>query len=91
MDGHNSHATLKVVMKAMEVGLDLVTLLLHTSHHLQPLGVSIFAPFKKAFKRYRDAWVLRHRDKGARKQILAMWVSIGLQRALTNSNIIAKF
>ena len=53
-DGHNFHVTLEVVMKAMEVGLDLVTLPSHTSHRLQLLDVSIFAPFKKAFKRYRD-------------------------------------
>ena len=78
VDGHNSHITLEVVMKAMEGGLDLVILPSHTSHRLQPLDVSIFTPFKKAFKRYMDAWVLRYKGKGAGKQILAMWISTGL-------------
>ena len=91
VDGHNSHITLEVVMKAMKVGLDLVTLPSHTSHRIQPLDVSIFAPFKKAFKkafkRYRDAWVLRYRGKDVEKQVLAMWISTGLKRALTKSNI----
>jgi hypothetical protein len=56
--GHNSHVTLLVVHKAMEVGLDLMTLPSHASHSLQPLDVKIFGPFKRAFKHYRDAWKL---------------------------------
>ena len=87
VDGHNSHVTLDVVMKAMDVGLDLLTLPSHTTHRLQPLDVSIFAPFKKYFRRYRDAWVMKNRGKAACKEILAMWVSLGLQRALTPSKI----
>ena len=59
-------------MKAIEVGLDLVMLPSDTSDHLQPLDVNVFAPFKKDFKYYRDAWILRHRGKGAGKKILAM-------------------
>jgi hypothetical protein len=34
LDGHNSHVTLDVVRKAATVGLDIVTLPSHTSHHL---------------------------------------------------------
>jgi imidazoleglycerol phosphate dehydratase HisB len=56
VDGHNSHVTLEVVHKAMGVGLDLLTLPSHTSHRLQPLDVSVFGPFKRAFKRFRDTW-----------------------------------
>jgi hypothetical protein len=48
--------TMEVVYKAMAVGLDLLTLPSHTSHHLQPLDVSVFGPFK----RYRDAWTLQY-------------------------------
>ena len=91
VDGHNSHVTLEVVQKAMDVGLDIITLPSHTSHRLQPLDVSIFGPFKRAFKRYRDAWTLRNKGQGATKQVLAHWVSAGLQRALTVSNIQAGF
>ena len=91
MDEYNSHVTLEVVVKAMDARLDLLTLPSHTSHRLQPLDVSIFALFKKSFKRYRDAWVMKNRGKGACKEVLAMWVSLGLQRALTKSNIQAGF
>ena len=91
VDGHNSHVTLDVVIKAMDVGLDLLTLPSYMTHRLHPLDVSIFAPFKKYFKRYMDAWVMKNRSKGACKEILAMWVSLGLQRALTQSNKEARF
>ena len=78
VDGHNSHVTVDVVMKAMEVGLDPVTLLFHTSHRLQPLDVAVFAPYKKAFWKYRDAWVVKHLGRSVGKKILALWVSLGL-------------
>ena len=55
VDSHNSHVTLEVVLKAMEVGLNLLTLSSDTLHCLQPIDVSIFVPFKRAFKRYRGA------------------------------------
>ena len=91
LDGHNSHVTLEVVHKCREVGLDLMTLPSHTSHRLQPLDVGVFAPFKQYFKRYKDAWSVSNKGKGTSKQTLAMWVSRGLERALTKSNIQAGF
>ena len=56
LDGHNSHITLEVVKTSMEAGLDIVSLPSHTSHTLHPLDVSYFAPFKTAFRKYRDLW-----------------------------------
>ena len=87
VDGHNNHVILDVVHKAMQIGLDIVILPSHTSHRLQPLDVSIFGPLKRASKRYRDAWSLRNKGRGATKQILAQWVSSALQKALTIPNI----
>jgi hypothetical protein len=91
VDGHNSHVTLEVVQKAMEVGLDLLTLPSHTSHCLQPLDVSIFGPFKRAFKRCRDRWTLQNIGRGASKAVLAQWVSSALEKALTENNIRSGF
>jgi hypothetical protein len=82
LDGHSSHVTLDVVYKAKLMGLDILTLPSHTSHHLQPLDVSVFRPFKCAFKTYRDAWTLRHKGKLAMKEDLAYWVSLALRKAL---------
>jgi hypothetical protein len=55
LDGHGSHVTLEIVHKARQTGLDLLTLPSHTSHMLQSLEVSIFKPFKCAFRGYKDA------------------------------------
>ena len=49
LDGYNSHVTLDVVKEASAAGLDLLTLLAHTSHALQPLDVAVFKPFKQHF------------------------------------------
>ena len=49
LDGHNSHITLEVVRMAMESRLDIISLPSHTSHALQPLDVTCFAPFKTSF------------------------------------------
>jgi hypothetical protein len=54
VDGHNSHVTIEVVKKAAKAGIDMVSLPSHTSHALQPLDVSVFKPFKTAFRFYRD-------------------------------------
>jgi hypothetical protein len=91
MDGHGSHVTLEVVYKAMQIGLDLVTLPSHTSHRLQPLDVSIFRPFKCAFRGYRDVWTLHHRGQPTQKEDLVHWVDLALKRALSPLNITKGF
>ena len=91
VDGHNLHVTLEVVHKCKGVGLDLLTLSNHTSHKLQPLDVDVFAPFKWYFKRYKDVWLLKNKDKGDSKHILAMWMLKALKRVLTCQNITSGF
>jgi hypothetical protein len=71
LDGHSSHVTLDVVQRAKLIGLDIFILPSHTSHRLQPLDVSVFHPFKCAFRTYRDAWTLRHKGRPAMKEDLA--------------------
>ena len=63
MDGHSSHITMDVVCRAREVGLHLLTLPSHCSHAMQPLDVSIFKPFKGAFRVYRDIWTLHNNPR----------------------------
>jgi hypothetical protein len=91
LDGHGSHVTLDVIKKAREHGLDLLTLPSHTSHALQPLDVSIFKPFKTAFKVYRDMWVTNNKGMRTRKTTLAQWISKSLKAALTPQNIQSGF
>jgi hypothetical protein len=46
LNGDNFHVTLKVLHKARNVVLDLITLPSHMSHALQPFDVACFKPFK---------------------------------------------
>ena len=91
LDRHNSHVTIEIVEKAKEVGLCLVTLPSHTSHALQPLDMSVFGPFKHALWIYHDIWAMNNKGKGAKKVVLAEWVSKALGRVLTSENIQSGF
>lgn len=87
LDGHVSHVSIDTVQEARHQGIDLITLPSHTSHAMQPLDVSLFKPFKVAFKAYRDFWTYRFAGASAKKENLAQWVSLALRRALTVENI----
>jgi hypothetical protein len=59
LDGHGSHVTLEAIECAQEFGLDMITILLHTSHALQFLDVACFKPFKIAFRKEKDITMVR--------------------------------
>jgi hypothetical protein len=48
MDGHISHITANLIAFCMQNMIDLLILPPHTSHILQPLDISVFAPLKRA-------------------------------------------
>jgi hypothetical protein len=91
LDGHGSHVTTDVVKTARGVGLDTLNLPSHTSHAIQPLDVSCFAPFKQAFRLLHDVWTLKNKSKGASKEVLASWVPAALQKSMTEKNIQSGF
>ena len=83
LDGHNSHVIVKVVKISMESGLDIVSLPSHTSHALQPLGIAYFKPFKTAFRKLKDMWLLTNKTRIVDKQTLYEWTLQALKVALT--------
>ena len=91
LDEHNSHMMLEVVKISMELGLDIVSLPSHTSHTLQSPDVACFKPFKTTFRKITNAWLLTNKNRPMGKQTLCEWTSKALQRALTPSNIRARF
>jgi hypothetical protein len=91
LDGLTSHVTVNVIIKAYKAALDMVTLLSHTSHALQPLDVACFKPFKIAFRAYRDIWTIANKGQQCKKEDLAQLVSLSLKKALTPQNIQAGF
>ncbi|KAH9292038.1 hypothetical protein KI387_042776 [Taxus chinensis] len=90
-DGHGSHVALGTIQEARSLGIDLLTLPAHTSHKLQPLDVSVFAPFKTYFKEERRKWIVANHGIDVKRAELAELGSKAFKRALTPSNIKAGF
>ena len=67
LDGHKSHISLEVLLKAKNHGVDLVNLPSHSSYELQPLNISCFKPFKQSFRAYRDIWSRSNIGNNTRK------------------------
>ena len=91
MDGHKSHVSLEIVLKAKSYGMDMISFPTCTSHELQPLDVSCFKSFKLSFRAYRDAWRAKNIGKMVEKQELAKWMSLALKKALIEKNICIGF
>ncbi|MCO5552272.1 hypothetical protein L7F22_005784 [Adiantum nelumboides] len=91
LDGHGSHVSLEVVEKARDWGIDLITLLAHTSHKLQPLDVSVFKSLKTHFCKERDIWHLQTLTRQASKTELATIAAKAIDSALTEANIKSGF
>jgi hypothetical protein len=60
MDGHGFHVTIQALKQVVKVGLDMVTLLPHTSHALQSLDVTCFKPFKITFRKERNSAMVKN-------------------------------
>jgi len=58
----------------------------HTSHILQPLGVSCFRPFKFTFKREKNESMFKHNHRDLDKVTLAGWADKTLNRSLSKQN-----
>ena len=56
LDGHKSHITLEVLLKAKKHGVDMMSLSSHSFHEMQPLDIACFKPIKQAFRAYRNIW-----------------------------------
>ena len=70
LNGYKSHITLKVLQKARNQRLDMISLSFHTSHALEPLDVAHFGSFKKTFRAYKDLWVMQGNSKKVNKENL---------------------
>ena len=46
VDGHKSHVSCGALDLYIEMDIDVLTLLSHTCHHMQPLNISCFMPLK---------------------------------------------
>jgi hypothetical protein len=80
-NGHGSHVTIKALEQTIERSLDMVTLLAHSSHALQPLDVTYFKPFKNAFRMERNCDMAKNKYLELDKITLVEWVDKALQQS----------
>jgi hypothetical protein len=74
LDGHGSHVTLEAIEQGKRFVLDMIILLSHTLHALQPLDVACFKPFKIIFNEERNTLLFNKNYIEPNKLALARWV-----------------
>ena len=63
LDNHKTHLSIEFIDLAKENGVTVVTFPPHTSHKMQPLDVSVYGPFKRAYNREIDSWLVSNPGK----------------------------
>lgn len=69
LDGHHSHISLELIRKARENNITIMCLPPNTTHLLQPLDLSVFAPLKKAWKSILKQYKLETRGQTVSKEV----------------------
>ncbi|XP_024545273.1 uncharacterized protein LOC112351508 [Selaginella moellendorffii] len=87
VDGHRSHVTKVALDTARMLGVDVILLPAHTSHHMQPLDIACFGPYKRYFRQCVDEHTLGHLGHEVNCQDLAQLSSRAMAMALTPTNI----
>lgn len=60
MDNHSSHVTLQAVNLCRENYITVLGFPPHTSHRMQPLDVAFYGPFKTAYSRACNDYLMQH-------------------------------
>ena len=90
-DNFSAHLDYRVVKKAKEYGMEIITLPPHTSHDLQPLDVSVFVAMKKYIKAGHMAWYRNNPGKRITIHEVAGLTKDPLYKAMTPINLISGF
>ena len=90
-DNHSSHIAIESITIAKENGLTLLTLPPHCSHRMQPLDVSVFAPFKRFYAHGADVWQRSNPGRAITIYEVASLASAAIMKAFTPENITSGF
>lgn len=87
MDNHESHLSIESLDLAKASGVIVLTLHPHTSAKMQPLDVSIFAPFKNYYHSAMDSWMMRNPGQPITIYDVGQLIGIAFEKSMTPSNI----
>ncbi|XP_024524772.1 uncharacterized protein LOC112344376 [Selaginella moellendorffii] len=91
VDGHRSHITKVALDTAKMLSVNVILLLTHTSHHMQPLNIACFGPYKCYFRQCVDEHTLGHLGHKVNRRDLTQLSSRAMSMALTPANIQSGF
>lgn len=91
LDNHVSHRTLDVLKFCRLNGIHVLSFPPHTSHRMQPLDVSVFAPFKRAANQLCKDWITSHPGRVMQIFDLPLVFSRALEIGVTEINIKSGF
>lgn len=91
-DGHLSHVSASLILKAMEEDVTIMKFPPHVTDLLQPLDVACFGPLKREWERVLNEWCVSYGGKRPlRKADFVEKLGQCWQTALTEDNIKAGF
>ena len=90
-DNHESHLSIKALDLAKNYGVTILTIPPHSSHKMQPLDISVFAPFKVYYNDAVKSWLLNHPGVPITIYEIASCVNIAYEKSFTITNIQSGF
>lgn len=87
LDNHESHMCIQALNLAKDNGVTVLTIPPHSTGKMQPLDVGIFGPFKIAYNKAVDHWMMQNPGKTFSIYEVAECVKDAHMKALTPSNI----
>ena len=91
LDNHDTHLSIECIDLAKDHGVVMLTLPPHCSHRLQPLDRTVYGPFKSAFNRSADAFMVNHPGQPITIHDIAEIVGSAYPLAFTPMNIVSGF
>lgn len=91
LDNHESHLSISVLDLVKSNGVAILTIYPHSSHKLQPLGKSVYGPFKAYYSSEMTSRLSQKPGIPLTIYNIALLVNKAFRRALTSTNIISGF
>jgi len=91
LDNHSSHISVAAIHFACENGIIMLSILPHYSNKLQPLDVSVYGPFKKAYNTACDNWITSNPGKMMTYHNIPGIVKTAILVSIASRNIVADF
>ena len=91
LDGHSSHESLDILMKAMEENIHILALPPHTTHALQPLDKAVFGPLNHAYNEVCSAYLQENALHQINKWTIPALFRQAWDKAVTGANIRSGF